>query len=52
MVLEKVIKEWERKLRIQDHWKTLRLGQPKNELEIGGLAFGEETIKKVNIHIE
>ena len=42
LVLDKVIKEWEKTLREQGHWKPIRLGRPKDNIEVSCLAFADD----------
>lgn len=42
LVLDKVIREWEKELKNQGHWKPVRLGRPKNNIEIACLAFADD----------
>jgi Reverse transcriptase (RNA-dependent DNA polymerase) len=42
LVLDKVIKEWEKELKNQALWKPIRIGRPKDKIEISCLAFADD----------
>lgn len=42
IVLDKVIKEWEKELKNQSYWKPIHLGRTKDNVEVSCLAFADD----------